>query len=346
MNRVVLRADGNAQIGMGHVMRCLALSHMLRDEFLLQFAIKEPEAYVCTLIQQAGLCVVPLPESTADTTFLELINTDDIVVLDGYAFDISFQKQIRNRTKRLIYIDDLLKGHQVADVVINHAGGIRTNEYDAEPYTKFYLGPHYALLRPEFLQPQGFGSAIRGGPFFVSMGGADLQNMSLHILEAIRLVDPMLPIHIVLGPFHPNRQSIEAYSLQLPNLVILQNQNVNEMVRELQQCSLALTSCSTIAYEVCAVNRPLIAIVTADNQARIAQFLSEEQLAVSVSFPALLPHSTPRPALAQMLKLTIQSFQLFSDITLKSLASQKRFFDGQSPERFRKLFQQLSVNKA
>ena len=32
-------------------------------------------------------------------------------------------------------------------------------DYDAEPYTTFCLGPRYALLRPEFLRPEGFGAA-------------------------------------------------------------------------------------------------------------------------------------------------------------------------------------------
>ena len=111
------------------------------------------------------------------------------------------------------------------------------------------------------------------------------------------------------------------------------------MVAELKNCSLAITACSTIAYEVCAINRPLIAVVTADNQARLAQFLSEEKLALSVNFPTLLTRLTPVLALDQMLKLAIQCFQFSPETVADSLVNQRRFFDGRSPERFRRLFQ-------
>lgn len=324
-------------------MRCLALADMLKNEFSMRFAITEPTSNVTNLIQQAGLTVVVLSQETANATFLASIDADETVVLDGYSFDSAFQQSVRARANKLVYIDDLITGHQVADVIINHAGGLTPDEYDAESYTQFCLGPQYALLRPQFLNPDGFGEAPANGPIFVSLGGADPKNTSLDVLKAISLVDSSLQVRIVLGPFHPNRDSIEAFRAELPNLTILQNLSADQMVDELRQCSLAITACSTIAYEVCAVNRPLIAVVTAENQDRLARFLSEEKLALSVNFPTLLTRLTPVLGLDQMLKLAIQSFQFSTEPTSESLANQKRFFDGRSPERFRALFHGLNV---
>jgi UDP-2,4-diacetamido-2,4,6-trideoxy-beta-L-altropyranose hydrolase len=193
------------------------------------------------------------------------------------------------------------------------------------------------------LRPDGFGAPPADGPIFVSLGGADPNNTSLTVLEAIRQVDATLLVHIVLGPFHPNRASIDEFRSQLPNLTILQNLNASQMVDELAACSLAITACSTIAYEVCAINRPLITIVTADNQARLAQFLSEEKLALSVNFPTLLTRLTPVLGLDQMLKLAIQGFQFSPETVAESLDNQRRFFDGRSPEWLRMLFRQLSA---
>ena len=262
-------------------------------------------------------------------------------MLDGYVFDEAFQRAVRERAKKLVFIDDLLTGHQVADVVINHAGGVTEADYEAESYTQFYLGPHYALLRPEFRQPGGFGAPPTDGPIFVSFGGTDTGNVSLTALKAIRQVDAHLPVHLILGPFHPDRIAIDAFQNQLPNLTIRKNLTAAQMVAALQQCSLAITACSTIAYEVCAVNRPLITVVTADNQARLAQFLSEEKLALSVNFPTLLTRLTPVISLENMLKLAIQGFQFSPDTVAESLASQRRFFDGSSPERLQALFGRL-----
>lgn len=338
MNQLLLRADGNAQTGLGHVMRCLALADMLQDNFSMRFALVEPSSEVRVLIKKVGITLVELPVSTPQATFLDKIQPDDIVVLDGYAFDEAFQHAVRERAKKLVFIDDLIEGHQIADVIVNHAGGVTEADYSATAYTQFCLGPYYALLRPEFLQPSGFGEPPTDGPVFVSFGGSDTGNVSLTALKAIQQVDAHLPVHLILGAFHPNRAAIDAFQLQLPNLTIRQNLTAAQMVEELRQCSLAITACSTIAYEVCAVNRPLITVVTADNQAQLAQFLSEEKLALSVNFPTLLTRLTPVISLENMLKLAIQGFQFSPDAVVESLARQRRFFDGSSPERLRALF--------
>ncbi|MFD2937210.1 UDP-2,4-diacetamido-2,4,6-trideoxy-beta-L-altropyranose hydrolase [Spirosoma flavum] len=342
LKSILFRADGNAQIGLGHIMRCLAVADMLKEKFSMRFAVVEPMPEVRSLIEKAGVSIISLSESGQQNTFLDQIDADEIVVLDGYSFDEAFQQSVRSQARKLVFIDDLLTGHQVADVIINHAGGVSETDYEASSGTQFCLGPHYALLRPEFLNPTGFGPTPVAGPIFVSMGGADPQNTSLSVLEAIRHVDTTLPVHIVLGPFHPNRAAIEAFQNQLPNLTILQNLSAAQMVDELTICCLAITACSTIAYEVCAVNRPLITVVTADNQARLAQFLSKEKLALSVNFPTLLTRLTPVISLENMLMLAIQGFQFSPEIVAESLVNQRRFFDGRSPERFRALFHTLS----
>ncbi len=343
MNQLLFRADGNAQIGLGHVMRCMAMADMVQGDFSMRFALTVPSSDVRALIEKAGIAVVELPEVGSEKAFLDHIQPDTIVVLDGYAFDKAFQRAVRERAKKLVFIDDLAVGHQVADVIINHAGGIAEANYEAESYTRFYLGPYYALLRPEFRQPGGFAPPPADGPIFVSFGGTDAGNVSLTALKAIQQVDATLPVHLILGPFHPDRaaMAIDAFQSQLPNLTIGQNLTAAQMVDALQQCSLAITACSTIAYEVCAVNRPLITVLTADNQARLAQFLSEEKLAISVNFPTLLTRLTPVVSLETMLKLAIQGFQFSPDTVADSLASQRRFFDGRSPERLRDLFVRL-----
>ncbi len=363
MNKLLFRADGNAQIGLGHVMRCLALADMLKNEFSMRFALIEPTPEICSLLIQNGIAVIDLSDSDHRTGFLSLIEPDDIVVLDGYSFNAVYQEEIRSHARRLVYIDDLSRAYQVADAVINHAGGVTQTDYKSAPYTHFYLGPHYALLRPEFLRPsvdapgldtpavdmgvvkspEGFGQAPANGPIFVSMGGGDLFNTSLQVLEAILETGISSLIRVVLGPFHPDRAAIEAFRNQLPNLTILQNLTAKQMAHEIQQCSLAITACSTIAYEICAINRPLIAVVTADNQSRLAQFLSTEKLAISVNFPKLLSRLHPSMELETALKLEIMLFQFSSGTVTETLANQRRFFDGRSPERFRTLFRELST---
>jgi len=338
MNRIIFRADANSQIGLGHVMRCLALANMLDSSVDRYMAIIEPDPAVQSMLAQAGVRVIALAKATAEADLLTLLNEPDQVVLDGYSFDSTYQQTIKARVKRLLFIDDLLDGQQTADVIINHAGNVTPADYDAGPDTIYCLGPLYALLRLPFLRPEGFGPTPVDGPYFVSLGGADPANYSLAVVQAIHDLNPKQAIRLVLGPLYAHRASIDTLQTSLPNLTVLQNLDAGQMVAELAQCSLAITACSTIAYEVCAVNRPLIGILTADNQDRIARFLSDEKLALSVHFPELLSRMDPSISLKTMLKLAIQSMQFTPEQIDESLASQRRYFDGRSPDRFRALF--------
>ena len=338
MNRIIFRADANSQIGLGHVMRCLALANMLGSSVDRYMAIIEPDPAVQSMLAQAGVRVIALAKATAEADLLTLLNEPDQVVLDGYSFDSTYQQTIKARVKRLLFIDDLLDGQQTADVIINHAGNVTPADYDAGPDTIYCLGPLYALLRLPFLRPEGFGPTPIDGPYFVSLGGADPANYSLAVVQAIHDLNPKQAIRLVLGPLYAHRASIDTLQTSLPNLTVLQNLDAGQMVAELAQCSLAITACSTIAYEVCAVNRPLIGILTADNQDRITRFLSDEKLALSVHFPELLSRVDPSISLKTMLKLAIQSMQFTPEQIDESLASQRRYFDGRSPERFRALF--------
>ncbi len=47
---VYFRAEGNSQIGLGHIYRCLALAEYLKDEFNLHFVYSQNDNGVADLI--------------------------------------------------------------------------------------------------------------------------------------------------------------------------------------------------------------------------------------------------------------------------------------------------------
>jgi UDP-2,4-diacetamido-2,4,6-trideoxy-beta-L-altropyranose hydrolase len=332
-NRIIFRADGDAQIGMGHVMRCLALADMLGESFDRSLAIVQPVPVVQELITAKGITLISL--KTDDLAeLLILIKDTDVVVLDGYNFDEQYQRTLSQQAHKLVYIDDLVQGQQVANVVINHAGGITEYDYRAETYTQFFLGPHYAMLRPVFFQPAS--PVPAEGTIFVNLGGADPHNRSAWVLDALRLAFRQMGqqwrVHLVLGPFHPNRANLDAYRDHLKHLTILSNLTAEQMVGELQKCQLAITACSTISYEVCAIHRPLIGIKTADNQQYLANFLQKEQVAQAVFSP-----QADLVSLANTIQLALERNKESSTV----LARQKHYFDSRSPERFRTIINRL-----
>ena len=173
-----IRADGCSEIGLGHVVRCISLSHMLKNDFTIHFfALEIPNSIKIKITQNAWNVTVIEEESD----FLKRLTEDEIVVLDGYQFDSDYQKEIKNRGSKLVCIDDFQDQYFYADLVINHAPGVIKENYDGEPYTKYLLGPNYALLRPEFLESkspdkQDFSKGVK--KLFVCFGGSDVKNLT------------------------------------------------------------------------------------------------------------------------------------------------------------------------
>jgi len=129
---VVLRADGNAQIGLGHISRCLALAEMLSAEFECIFVTRNIPESIENQINKIckGLYEIPvhMNTNTGEVEWIgkHLSEKKDVFILDGYHFDTDYQRAIRAQGCHLICIDDLADKHYVADVVINHSGGWNT----------------------------------------------------------------------------------------------------------------------------------------------------------------------------------------------------------------------------
>ncbi|OIN57916.1 UDP-2,4-diacetamido-2,4,6-trideoxy-beta-L-altropyranose hydrolase [Arsenicibacter rosenii] len=321
---IFFRMDGGPQIGLGHVMRCLALADMLMPAFSCTFCICQPAGQITQLLTQKGISVQPLASQDV-SGLLDLLPVNSLIVLDGYHFDETYQRHIKAAGHTLVFIDDLMTGHQVADVVINHTPGITADRYLAEPYTRFCFGTAYALVNPVFqpapLQPES--------PYvLVNLGGADPQNMSRQLVEWLLECPDPLVIRVVLGGANVHVPTFA--NLPADRVVMLRNLSVPEMAREMEQCRYAILSCSTVSYELATIGRPFIGIQTAGNQQYLADFFEKEKLAV---------HIFTWPPDADRFREMIHAIR-----PDQGVAAQRRFLDGRSAERFRALFDHLTTN--
>src|SRR5690242_18864490 len=143
--KIVFRADGNSQIGLGHVVRSLALAEMLHEAFDCVFAIQAPSPDLQQQIMAVCAEIIMLPVCTKqESNFINELDNhltgNEIVVLDGYVFETAYQKYIKSKGCTLACIDDIYAYHFVADVIINHSGGIHKELYSVKPYTQCFLG--------------------------------------------------------------------------------------------------------------------------------------------------------------------------------------------------------------
>lgn len=337
MKIIYLRADGSSKIGLGHVMRLLAVSDMLKDKYSIIFVIRETEREIIQNIKNKIQHVLVLNQTEDDSAFLNILDKDCLVFLDGYTFQSGYQKSIKETGASLICIDDLFDRHFYADAVINHAGKGNGSFYSKEPYTQLYLGADYALLRLPFVEAAQQKRQITNmETAFVNMGGSDEYNITEKILNFLLEVNWIKNINIVVGASYKYVEILRQIRTNGKTITIYQNIDAKEMCAVLKDSQLAICPASTISYEVCAVGLYCITGWTADNQKYILAELVDASIAESID---------------SFFNLDAIKFKKIAEEThrnfLKSpvLALQKKYIDGKSPQRIIKIIEDIGNRK-
>lgn len=195
--KVYIRADGSPQIGLGHLVRCIALAQMLKCDFEISFYCKDIPHSMQIELTKNGFALVKISN---EEQFVGDLFEHTIVVLDGYNFDTEYQRQIKEKSCKLVFIDDLHEKEFYADLIINHAPGIVPGDYKAQSYTQFALGLDYALLRPSFIE-QAKKERIfeKIETLLICFGGSDSKNLTQSTLEIALEFKKFKKIIVVTG---------------------------------------------------------------------------------------------------------------------------------------------------
>ncbi|MDX1903380.1 MAG: UDP-2,4-diacetamido-2,4,6-trideoxy-beta-L-altropyranose hydrolase [Thermonemataceae bacterium] len=325
-SKIYFRADGNTEIGLGHITRSMALADMLKENFNCVFLVRNPSEILQKQIRESFTLIV-LPQTQdylQEAYFIKetYLQANDIIVLDGYNFQTDYQKILKTKKIKLVCIDDMHAWHFVADAVINHAGGVQESEYSCENYTKLYLGTDYALLRKPFLEAAKKERKIEKiEKVFICFGGSDIHNLSQKATEACLTVEKFTEIHVVLGSAYPYFQEFTNFAQEYKKVQIHQNLDAQEMCDLMQHCQLAIAPASSIAYEICAVGMYLITGWYVENQKGIYQFLSKNALCLGVEN-------------FQNLSSNVSNFE----IEIAYLQNQKKDFNAKIMERIISVF--------
>lgn len=272
-DKVYIRADGGPEIGLGHLVRCMALAQMLKSEFSIHFFTKEiPPNLSNDIISQGFL----LNRISSENDFFSFLTGKEIVVLDHYDFSVNYQKQIKSKGSKLVCIDDLHDKEFVADLIINHSPGINMRDYKAQPYTSFALGPRYALLRPVFLEAAKNKKVTRQiKTVMICFGGSDYKNMTKKVLEVVKEIKNFQKITVVLGAANPHLCTFDDLQLNDNRIEIFSALNEEQMCTLMMSTDLAIVPSSGILFEVVAAGCIPLTCYYADNQRKLFRFIEK-----------------------------------------------------------------------
>ena len=285
--KIIFRADGNSNIGLGHVIRSLALAEMLKNDFDCIFETRFLMDYIHTEARKVCADVVKLPESDEHfDAFLSILSGDEIVVLDNYFFDTDYQRAIKNRGCKLVCIDDMHDKHFVADVVVNHAPGAEKGQYSVEPYTQLCLGLEYVLLRKLFREEiDTTSNFVTGKPkrIFICFGGADYTNLSQKTINALLQIPDIEKIFVIIGNVNKNKENLNNSFKDNDIVSIFSDLSPKKMISIIKKSDLAIVPSSSVLLEIFSIGRPVITGFYVKNQKEAFDFSVQNDLALGVN---------------------------------------------------------------
>lgn len=332
---VYFRADGNSRVGLGHVTRCLALADMLVEYFQCTFLVQNPALELANQIQQNNHNLISLPETNdylaeARVISQQHFSVDCIVVLDGYEFRTGYQQIVKASGCMLVCIDDLHAWHFVADAVINHAGGVKANEYSAHAETRLFLGPRYAILRQPFLRAAQQARILpQLNSVFICFGGADSFDLTTRAIHAALSCSWLQIIHVVIGSAYAYVDRLTLLGNLHSRIRLYRNLEAQSLADVMASCEIAISPASGIAYEICSVSMGLIVGHCVENQEYLYGYLTNNNLGLAAEDFS--------PGRIEEALTKIQQVQP------KMLLRQREQFDGKSVTRLLGIFISLAM---
>ena len=279
---LVIRADATSQIGSGHIMRCLALAQAWRGlGCSVRFVCGGIQDALALRIQQEGFRLTRIaarPGGSADSAnTCEILSEERAVcaVLDGYAFDVGYQKCLRNAGNMIVMLDDY--GHlveYVPDLLLNQNSFAHEGLYPQRgSHTQVLLGSRYVLLRDEFLQarPPKRDTPHKARHLLVTLGGSDPHNVTLKVLRALKLL-PDSDIKAVIVGGNVKELEQEVATVPFPVRLVPHCENMPELMA---WSDMAVSAGGSTCWELAYFGVPHLTMVVAENQEPIVQGLAK-----------------------------------------------------------------------
>jgi len=295
--RIIFRCDGATHIGLGHVMRCIALADGLRKEGFseITFLSKDYDKKILDKIRGNSFNVEIITRRAGLNEDLKKLvrmiqrNNRTIVITDSYAINTAYLKELKNAGAFLMCIDDLAQIHFPSDVVLNQNIYASEMNYSVETYTRLLLGANYVLLRGEFLK----GYKVRPlrskkvTSVVITMGGGTINNQTPKVLEALKNlskeVNEKLVVCVIVGIGYQDHKQLHSLSSE-QGLQIRMIDDPNNLPQLMAKADIAISGGGSTCYELAYLGIPTISISLADNQKRIGEKLDETGVSVYLGY--------------------------------------------------------------
>ena len=143
LKKIILRADGNSNIGLGHLYRIFALAEIYSNNYECIFVTK-CSSELSIFPKGYKLILIPNQVSTKDEPkwLNNFFNSNKfLIILDGYHFNYNYQINLKKIGFNILLIDDFVEKNIAADVVVNHALSIKIKDFGLLKKNEIWFRP-------------------------------------------------------------------------------------------------------------------------------------------------------------------------------------------------------------
>lgn len=288
---ILVRVDSTNDMGIGHVMRCIALSQHCQDLGLrVWFASCSQLDEIQTLIQNEGFQhhlfsskKGSLNDAEQTLALADMISANKII-LDGYHFSKSYIEKLSSNGKKVVIFSDADLISEKVDAVINQNLYAHSSQYPSN--IKQFLGLEHLLLRKEFRQYKDFERMRINtvNKLLITLGGADPNNVSMQIVEILeRYRQRRLAITIILGAGYLYHEQIKRITQSCFHEYTFA-ENVKNISDYMKNADIGLTAGGSTCWELIVMQLPSIIVTLSENQERVAQTMTSFGYGVSVGW--------------------------------------------------------------
>lgn len=279
---ILIRADGNAGIGAGHLMRCLTIAEALENKAQVGFVCADRDSAELAMSKgfDAYVLETDYTHMEQELPLWEQLFGGNVrnrkLLVDSYYVTNVYLEGLQTYGQ-VILLDDMCKRPWNVDKLINYNAFATIEMYDSlnSPYkTQYYVGGRYIPIRKEFCgkdyQPKEHAENI-----LITTGGGDCDNIAGQILDNIR--DTSCTFHVVTGRFNPHYDELLKRSKEYGNVQVYHD--VKNMAELMARCDLAVTAGGTTIYELSTLGVPFVCFSYAENQEKLTEYIGDRQIA-------------------------------------------------------------------
>lgn len=297
---VAFRLDAGAEIGLGHLMRCLAIADRLRAAGAeCHFLCHDLPAHLLPLLQAHHHHPLATQDDAGPLPRLQ----PDWLVLDHYQIDRMVEQELAVHCDQLLVIDDLADRPHHCQLLLDQ-GPLRTAA-DYQPLIpascRLLLGTDYALLRPACRQlaRQQTSQWQRG---LICFGGADPAGACLTTLNSLVRLPWAQAIQwtLVAGGANPFWPELEQRVAELPELKITLLRQSDQMAQLMNQHDFAIGAAGGMTWERACLGLPTLAVPIVGNQQFNDEVIARLRLAERLTLSELAEPARLLQALQQL----------------------------------------------